>query len=76
MKPFMRDELVADIYGIVTDRRRLPNLANLLQDEFESHSSAVVVAEPDRYFLLQNNVSPDSAEAYNHNLWQWDVWMR
>lgn len=51
-------------------------LANLLQDEFESHSSAVVIAEPDRYFLLQSNVSPDSAESYNQNLWHHDVWMR
>ena len=76
MKQVMLDELVADIYGIVTDRRRLAILANLLQDEFESHSSAVVIAEPDRYFLLQSNVSPDSAEAYNHNLWHHDVWMR
>ena len=72
----MLDELVGEIYETVTDRGRLARLATLLQDELDSHSSALVIAEPDRYFLMQNSVSPESADAYNQHLWQGDIWMK
>jgi len=71
----MLDELVDEIYETVTDRSRLANLAICLQDELNSHSSALVIAEPDRYFLMQSNVSPDSADTYNQELWHQDLWM-
>lgn len=72
----MLDDLVGEIYETVTDRGRLAKLAARLQDEFTSHASALVIAEPDRYFLMQSNVSPDSADAYNQELWHNDIWMQ
>jgi DNA-binding CsgD family transcriptional regulator len=72
----MRDDLVGEIYETVTDRGRLAILATRLQDELNSHSSALVMAEPDRYFLMQNSVSPESADAYNQHLWHGDIWMK